>query len=149
TTWKFHTGLGDTPRPGFAHPLALDDYSSGGALVTAEQVTRLQHFLYNTGLDKMPQLVNILRGQMSWVGPRTVSVGQVEAHSSWLPNLLTVKPGITGPWAVVDEHNLDEEMRLTMYYIRNWTIWLDLQILGQTAQRIFRRERDKARLPER
>ena len=79
----------------------------------------------------MPQLVNILRGQMSWVGPRTVSVGQVEAHSSWLPNLLTVKPGITGSWAVVDEHSLDEEMRLTMYYIRNWTIWLDLQILAR------------------
>lgn len=149
TTWKFHTGLGDTPRPGFAHPLALGDATSGGVLVSAEHITHLQQFLYNTGLDKMPQLVNILRGQMSWVGPRTVSVGQAEVHSPWLPNLLTVKPGITGPWAVVAEHSLDEEMRLTMVYIRNWTIWLDLQILGQTAQRIFRRERDKARLPER
>ncbi|MEZ4766866.1 MAG: sugar transferase [Caldilineales bacterium] len=97
----------------------------------------------------MPQLVNILTGQMSWVGPRTVSLGQAEVHSPWLPNLLTVKPGITGPWAVVGEHNLDEEMRLTMYYIRNWTIWMDLQILLQTAQRILRLERGKARLPER
>ena len=148
TTWKFHTGLGDTPRPHFEHPLVHVD-SNAGALATAEQITGLQHFLYNTGLDKMPQLVNILRGQMSWVGPRTVSVGQAEAHSPWLPNLLTVKPGITGPWAVVDEHNLDEEMRRTMVYIRNWTIWLDMQILVQTAQRIFRLERDKARLPER
>ncbi|MCB0198607.1 MAG: sugar transferase [Caldilineae bacterium] len=148
TTWKFHTGLVDTPRPGFAHPLTGGD-SSGGALVSAEQITRLQHFLYNTGLDKMPQLVNILTGQMSWVGPRTVSVGQAEVHSPWLPNLLTVKPGITGPWAVVDEHSLDEEMRLTMYYIRNWTIWMDMQILLQTAQRILRLERGKARLPER
>ena len=71
-----------------------------------------------------------------------MSVGQME-DLPWLPNLLTVKPGITGPWDVGVEHSLDKEMRLTMYYIRNWTIWLDLQILLQTAQRILRLERGK------
>jgi lipopolysaccharide/colanic/teichoic acid biosynthesis glycosyltransferase len=148
TTWKFHTGLGETPRPWFAHPLAL---ASGGQVAAAavEQASGLQRFLYNTGLDKMPQLLNILRGEMSWVGPRTVSLGQVEIHSPWLPNLLTVKPGITGPWAVGGERTLDDEMRLTMVYIRNWTIWLDLQVLLQTALRVLRLERGKARLPER
>ncbi|HSN74838.1 MAG TPA: sugar transferase [Anaerolineae bacterium] len=148
TTWKFNTGLGETPRPRFAHPLALAD--GGQATVGAAQhVTGVQRFLYDSGLDKMPQLLNILRGEMSWVGPRTVSVGQVEIHSPWLPNLLTVKPGITGPWAVGWKRSLDDEMRVTMVYIRNWTIWLDLQILAQTALRVFRLERDKARLPER
>lgn len=148
TTWKFHTGLGETPRPRFAHPLAL---VSGGqtTAVAAQQINDLQRFLYNTGLDKLPQLLNILRGEMSWVGPRTVSLGQMEIHSPWLPNLLTVKPGITGPWAVGGERTLDDEMRLTMVYIRNWTIWLDLQVLAQTALRILRLERSKARLPER
>jgi lipopolysaccharide/colanic/teichoic acid biosynthesis glycosyltransferase len=148
TTWKFHTGLSETPRPWFAHPLAL---AGGGQAITAAagQASGFQRFLYNTGLDKMPQLLNILRGEMSWVGPRTVSLGQVEIHSPWLPNLLTVKPGITGPWAVGGERTLDDEMRLTMVYIRNWTIWLDLQILAQTALRVLRLERGKARLPER
>lgn len=148
TTWKFNTGLGETPRPRFAHPLAL----AGGGQATAgaaQQITRMQRFLYDSGLDKMPQLLNILRGEISWVGPRTVSVGQVALHSPWLPNLLTVKPGITGPWAVGWKRTLDDEMRVTMVYIRNWTIWLDLQILAQTALRVLRLERDKARLPER
>jgi lipopolysaccharide/colanic/teichoic acid biosynthesis glycosyltransferase len=148
TTWKFHTGLSETPRPWFAHPLTL---AGGGQVIAAaaSQASGFQRFLYNTGLDKMPQLLNILRGEMSWVGPRTVSLGQVEIHSPWLPNLLTVKPGITGPWAVGGERTLDDEMRLTMVYIRNWTIWLDLQILAQTALRVLRLERGKARLPER
>lgn len=147
TTWKFRTGLGQTPRPWFAHPLALA--GGGQVAAAAEQASSFQRFLYNTGLDKMPQLLNILRGEMSWVGPRTVSLGQVEVHSPWLPNLLTVKPGITGPWAVGGERTLDDEMRLTMVYIRNWTIWLDLQVLFQTALRVLRLERGKARLPER
>lgn len=148
TTWKFHTGLGETPRPWFAHPLVVA--GSGQVVASAAgQASSFQRFLYNTGLDKMPQLLNILRGEMSWVGPRTVSLGQVEVHSPWLPNLLTVKPGITGPWAVGGERTLDDEMRLTMVYIRNWTIWLDLQVLAQTALRVLRLERGKARLPER
>jgi lipopolysaccharide/colanic/teichoic acid biosynthesis glycosyltransferase len=148
TTWKFNTGLGETPRPRFTHPLALAE-DSPDAAGAAQRVTGVQRFLYDSGLDKMPQLLNILRGEMSWVGPRTVSVGQVALHSLWLPNLLTVKPGITGPWAVGWKRTLDEEMRVTMVYIRNWTIWLDLQILAQTALRVLRLERDKARLPER
>ncbi len=136
TTWKFHTGLGETAKPWFAHPLALAD---GGQATAAavQQVSGLQRFLYDSGLDKLPQLLNILRGEMSWVGPRTVSVGQVELHSPWLPNLLTVKPGVTGPWAVGWKRSLDDEMRVTMVYIRNWTIWLDLQILAQTALRVL------------
>jgi lipopolysaccharide/colanic/teichoic acid biosynthesis glycosyltransferase len=148
TTWKFHTGLGATPRPRFAHPLAGPADRTGASTAVVQHVSGLQRILYSTGLDKLPQLANILRGEMSWVGPRTVSVGQVEIHSAWLPNLLTVKPGITGPWAVGEKHALDDEMRLTMIYIRNWTIWLDLQILVQTALRVLRLERDKARLPD-
>ncbi len=147
TTWKFHTGLDTTPRPRFAHPLISVDAHSGAAV--AQRVTALQRLLYDTGLDKLPQLFNILRGEMSWVGPRTVSLGQVDVHSPWLSNLLTVKPGITGPWAVGGERTLDDEMRLTTVYIRNWTIWLDLQVLAQTAVRVLRLERSKARLPER
>lgn len=154
TTWKYHTGLAHTPRPLFAHPLlgmanSASQASEPAAIRESERVSWLQRFLYHTGLDKLPQVINILRGEMSWVGPRTVSVGQVAQHSAWLPNLLTVKPGITGPWAVGARRTLDDEMRLTMVYIRNWTIWLDLQILLQTALRILRRERSAAQLPER
>jgi lipopolysaccharide/colanic/teichoic acid biosynthesis glycosyltransferase len=97
--------------------------------------------MYRTGLDKLPQLVNVLRGQMSLVGPRTISVGSEDRYRRWLRNLLTVKPGITGPWAVANISTLEDEMRLNMYYVRNWTIWMDLQTLFQTVKRILLRGR--------
>jgi lipopolysaccharide/colanic/teichoic acid biosynthesis glycosyltransferase len=53
-------------------------------------------------------------------------------HGRWLPSLASVRPGISGPWAVVPVAGLEEEMRAALYYIRNWTIWLDLQVLAQT-----------------
>ncbi len=99
--------------------------------------SRIGRLLYVTGLDKLPQLLNILRGQMSLVGPRTVNAGQEHEHSEWLHNLLTVKPGWTGPWAVRHTETLETEMQLALYYIRNWTVWLDLQIIFRTARMLI------------
>ena len=72
---------------------------------------------------------------MSLVGPRIVPSICEKAYAGWMPNLLTVKPGIVGPWVMLSSSNvsLEEEMRLNMHYIRNWTIWLDLQILFKSA----------------
>jgi lipopolysaccharide/colanic/teichoic acid biosynthesis glycosyltransferase len=81
---------------------------------------------------------------MSLVGPRTISVGGEHGYGHWLPNMLTVKPGMTGPWAVASCPTLEDEIRLTMYYIRNWTIWLDLQVIFQTALRMLWRRRGHA-----
>lgn len=99
------------------------------------------------GLDKLPQLINIMSGHMSLIGPRTIARSRDILVEPTLANLLTIKPGITGPWAVGGERGFDEEMRLTNYYIRNWTIWVDLQIMLQTVVRIMRGERAKAQLP--
>jgi lipopolysaccharide/colanic/teichoic acid biosynthesis glycosyltransferase len=97
--------------------------------------------IYHAGLDKLPQLVNVLCGQMSLVGPRTISVGSEGQYRRWLCNLLTVKPGVTGPWAVASVSSLEDEMRLNMYYIRRWTIWLDLQTLFLTMKHVLQRGR--------
>jgi lipopolysaccharide/colanic/teichoic acid biosynthesis glycosyltransferase len=102
---------------------------------------RLGRVMYHAGLDKLPQLVNVLCGQMSLVGPRTISVGSEDYYGRWLCNLLTVKPGVTGPWAVVSVSSLEDEMRLNMYYIRRWTIWLDLQTLFLTVKHVLQRGR--------
>jgi lipopolysaccharide/colanic/teichoic acid biosynthesis glycosyltransferase len=105
----------------------------------ADRDHALGHLIYRLGLDKLPQFFSILRGDMSLVGPRPVPTERALLYQEWLPTLASVKPGITGPWVVsgaaVD--SLEAEIRLDLYYIRNWTIWLDLQILLQTGLRLF------------
>ncbi|MBI3914147.1 MAG: sugar transferase [Chloroflexi bacterium] len=102
-------------------------------------------FLYRLGLDKLPQIFNILRGEMSLVGPRPIPVVRASAYQEWLPTLLTVKPGLTGPWVVsgAAADSIDAEIRLDLFYTRNWTIWADAQILLQTVVRLFQGERPR------
>ncbi len=104
---------------------------------------RFGTFLFATGLNKLPQLLQVLRGRMSLVGPRPVNAQYAALYQAWLPNLLSLKPGMTGARASSAEKSitLEQEMRLELYYARNYSIWLDLQILFQTAVRVFKRER--------
>ncbi len=133
-TLKFHTGLLGSIRRSLVDPLPVDLLDNG-------RVTRLGAFLFRTGLDKLPQLFNVLRGQMSLVGPRTVSDKDRGPYGPWLFSMLTVKPGMTGPWAVRSVPTLGDEIRLTLYYIRNWTIWVELQTLYRTASRVLHWQR--------
>lgn len=100
-------------------------------------------FLFETGLEKLPQLLNVLSGKMSLVGPRPINPAHAEQYKEWLPNLLALKPGMTGARASSAKNviTLEQEMRLELYYARNYSIWLDLQLLFQTLVRIIRRER--------
>lgn len=100
-------------------------------------------FLFETGLNKLPQIWNVLRGKMSLVGPRPMDPKDAGDYETWLPNLLSLKPGMTGARASSAENSitLAQEMRLELYYARNYSIWLDIQILFQTFVRILRRER--------
>lgn len=100
-------------------------------------------FLYETGLEKLPQLWNVARGKMSLVGPRPVNPQSAETYQAWLPNLLSLKPGMTGARASSPQNviTLEQEMRLELYYARNYSIWFDLQILFQTLVRAVKRER--------
>jgi lipopolysaccharide/colanic/teichoic acid biosynthesis glycosyltransferase len=99
------------------------------------RVTRLGRLIRRLSVDELPQLLNVLLGQMSLVGPRMISQDEIDRYGHWWMNLLTVKPGITGPWQVKGRSELpyDERVRLSMNYIRNYTIWSDLQILYQTV----------------
>lgn len=119
TTWKFRTHYADAARRTVDYPFA--------------------RWLYRLGLDKLPQFINILRGEMSLVGPRPIPMARAAVYQEWLPTLLAVKPGFTGPWVVGarEVQSLEDEIRLDLYYIRSWTIWLDIQILLQTALRLF------------
>jgi hypothetical protein len=128
-------------RLGRASAYAAEDYVGiGGRPFRARTfATPPAGWLAVTGLDRLPLLWPVLLGRMSLVGPRPIRVAAREHYGRWLPSLASVKPGLTGPWAVVPVAGLEEEMRAVLYYIRNWTIWLDLQILVQTAIVTLRR----------
>jgi len=95
------------------------------------RVTPMGRFLRRWSLDELPQLFNVLRRDMSLVGPRMISPPERGEYGKWGMNLLTVRPGITGLWQVSGRSDVsyEERVRLDMYYIRNYSILLDLQIL--------------------
>ena len=136
-TLKFRTNLLGTSKRYVGHEIPQD------IKVNLQKKFGVGCFLYRTGLDKLPQLFDVLRGCLSLVGPRTRSVDlDDEASSPLHPSLNTVKPGWTGSWAIRGSLFPEDEVRLDLYYIRNWTIWLDLQILFQTFKLVlFRRGR--------
>ncbi|MBN1667735.1 MAG: sugar transferase [Anaerolineales bacterium] len=123
------------------HPDKQAELSEQYKLKDDPRVTRLGRLLRKTSLDELPQLLNVLRGEMSLVGPRIISPPEMAEYAQWGLNLLTVKPGITGLWQISGRSDVSyaERVRLDMHYIRNWTIWLDLQILIQTLPTVLKR----------
>jgi exopolysaccharide biosynthesis polyprenyl glycosylphosphotransferase len=107
-----------------------------------ERVTRLGRILRRYSLDELPQLINVLRGEMSIVGPRPPIPYEVEQYSDWQRKRLDVKPGITGLWQVSGRNRLpfDKMVQLDVYYVENWSLWLDFKIILQTIPAVLRGE---------
>jgi lipopolysaccharide/colanic/teichoic acid biosynthesis glycosyltransferase len=104
-------------------------------LVVDDRITRVGRVLRRWSLDELPQLWNVLRGEMSLVGPRPVIPYEVERYPDWYHARFAVKPGLTGLWQVSgrNEKTYEEMVRLDIEYARRRTIWLDLKILVRTA----------------
>ncbi len=98
------------------------------------RVTPLGRFLRRTSLDELPQLWNVLRGEMSLVGPRPAPPREVAGYDIWHRRRLSMKPGITGLWQVTARHvdDFDNRAQLDLSYIDRWSLWLDFQILART-----------------
>lgn len=99
------------------------------------RVTAVGRFLRRTSIDELPQLFNVLRGEMSLVGPRPPIPGEVDQYERWQRRRLSMKPGITCLWQVTGRNNVgfDDWMRLDLHYIDNWSLLLDLRILMKTV----------------
>lgn len=124
------------------HPNLQAELEATHKLRVDPRVTRVGKWLRRTSLDELPQLINVILGQMSIVGPRMISPPEKEQYGEMQYNLLTVKPGLTGLWQVSGRSDLSyvERVRLDMHYIRNYSIWLDLQILFfQTLPAVLKR----------
>jgi len=108
------------------------------------RVTRVGKILRNLSLDELPQLFNVLRGQMSLVGPRPPILYEIEKYESWhLRRILEMKPGLTGLWQVSGRSTttFDEMVRLDLRYVKNWSLWLDLKILAKTVKEVLKPQR--------
>ena len=104
------------------------------------RITKVGRFIRKTSIDELPQLFNVLFGDMSLVGPRPPLPSEVAQYQPWQRRRLSVKPGITGPWQVSgrNEISFEEWMRMDLEYIDNWSLWLDIKIILKTVPKVFK-----------
>lgn len=123
-------------------PSAREEYERYHKLCHDPRITRVGRLLRKASLDELPQLWNVIRGDMSLVGPRPYLPRESEDIGASQSEILRVYPGITGPWQVEGRNHtsFNERVNIDAYYVRNWSIWLDLVILARTI---------KAMLPDR
>jgi exopolysaccharide biosynthesis polyprenyl glycosylphosphotransferase len=129
--FKFRTMYTESEEILRNRPDLADRLNEDHKLKDDPRVTPVGRWLRKYSLDELPQLFNVLLGQMSLVGPRMITAPEVKKYGRHRMNLLTVKPGITGLWQVSGRSDLsyEDRVRLDMYYIRYYSIWRDLQIL--------------------
>ncbi len=106
------------------------------------RVTRVGKFMRRWSLDELPQLFNVLKGEMSLVGPRPYLLRERESMEAHTETILSAWPGMTGLWQVSGKNELSFERRLYLesWYVRNWSLWLDLMVLLKTCKTVLRRE---------
>ena len=139
TLWKFRSMHVDAEER--LSRLRADNKHSTGPLFKVEsdpRVTPLGRVLRRTSVDELPQLVNVLLGHMSLVGPRPPLPREVATYADAVPRRLMVRPGLTGLWQVCGRSDLswDESARLDLWYVENWSFALDLSILRRTASAV-------------
>jgi exopolysaccharide biosynthesis polyprenyl glycosylphosphotransferase len=103
------------------------------------RITPVGRFLRRFSLDEIPQVLNVLRGEMSLVGPRPLPVRDYERLEAWHRKRYLVLPGMTGLWQVAGRADLtfDDLVRLDFYYLENWSIWLDISVLAKTVPAVI------------
>jgi undecaprenyl-phosphate galactose phosphotransferase len=111
-----------------------EEWGENFKLKNDPRVTKIGNFLRKTSLDELPQLINVLKGEMSLVGPRPIIHKEIEKYGEYFEYFTAVKPGITGLWQVSGRNDVtyDERVQLDVWYVRNWSIELDIQILMKT-----------------
>jgi len=118
-------------------PAAKAEWEANYKLKNDPRITKLGAFLRRTSLDELPQLFNVLRGEMSLVGPRPIVQEELEKYyKGYEGDYLSVKPGVTGMWQVSGRSDLDydERVELDRWYVRNWSFWVDIMLLWRTVK---------------
>lgn len=136
-------GLGGRPFWLLKFRTMTDARGADGVLLPdAERLTRFGRFLRAASLDELPELFNVLKGDMSLVGPRPLLMQYLERYTPEQARRHEVRPGITG-WAQVNGRNTitwEEKFKLDVWYVDNWSLWLDIKIITMTIWKILKRE---------
>ena len=139
-TWKFRTMVPNAQEVLEEHlardPLLAQEWQTSFKLQHDPRITRVGKFLRKTSLDELPQLWNVLVGEMSLVGPRPIIDEEVPRYASAFELYKLVRPGMTGHWQVSGRSDTDYPHRVALdsFYIRNWSVWLDIVILMATVK---------------
>jgi lipopolysaccharide/colanic/teichoic acid biosynthesis glycosyltransferase len=123
---------------------ALNEVAGGASFKMTHdpRVTRLGRLLRRTSVDEMPQILNVVRGEMSLVGPRPHPFDDLAGYKPWHHGRFAMKPGMTGLWQVSSRRNpdFDRWVELDLEYIRTWSPWLDIRIMARTIPAMLRSE---------
>jgi Undecaprenyl-phosphate galactose phosphotransferase WbaP len=123
-----------------ADPALRAEWEAGYKLKNDPRITPIGKFLRRTSFDEFPQLINIIKGEMSFVGPRPVTRDEVERYGEDFHRIFSVKPGLTGLWQVSGRSDTDYEERIAYdtYYLQSWSVWIDIWVLYKTIEVVIR-----------
>ena len=140
--FKFRTMIVDADEYLTRNPRLKEEFEKDFKLQEDPRITSIGRYLRRLSLDELPQLVNVLSGQMSLVGPRMISPPELIMYGEYGKKLLAVKPGLTGLWQVSGRQNVSysERVRLDMHYIDHRSLALDIQILFKTIASVLQRK---------
>lgn len=115
-------------------PDARAEWDRDYKLKNDPRITKSGAFLRKTSLDELPQIINVLKGEMSLVGPRPIVTDEIPRYKEYITDYYMVRPGITGLWQVSGRNDIDytERVEMDSWYVRNWSIWIDIVILFRT-----------------
>ena len=120
-------------------PAAREEWERDFKLKNDPRITKSGAFLRKTSLDELPQIFNVLKGEMSLVGPRPVVKDELKRYGEYVDDYLMVRPGITGLWQVNgrSDTTYDERVQMDSWYVRNWSVWLDVMLLWRTVKAVI------------
>lgn len=123
-------------------PAAKEEWDATFKLKNDPRITKIGGFLRRTSLDELPQLFNVLKGEMSLVGPRPIITAELERYNDEVDYYLLSKPGMTGLWQVSGRSDVDYETRvyLDAWYVKNWSMWNDIAILFKTIGVVLKKD---------
>ncbi len=145
TIWKFRTMVQDAEarlQECLKDPILLAQWMEQHKLPDDPRITRLGRFLRATSLDELPQLFNVVRGELSLVGPRPIVWAEAERYREGFELYKKVRPGLTGLWQVSGRSSTSYRFRVNLdtYYVRNWSVWMDIYILAKTPLAVLSRK---------